>query len=107
MSKSLVSKATVDDAKEPTGFALKELASHSYTSLQAASELADLLLRRVEKDSPDVKYKALKCIKYLCLHGRAEFRADAQRESAVIKQALRQWNNDTNTQSRATEDRPL
>lgn len=104
MSKSLVSKATVDDAKEPTGFALKELASHSFTSLQAASELADLLLRRVEKDSPDVKFKALKCIKYLCLHGRAEFRSDAQRESAVIKQALRRNNKARGTRTAESID---
>jgi hypothetical protein len=91
MSKGLVSKATNEDGKEPTGFQLRELAQHSLVSLKDASELADLLLRRVEKDSADVKYKALKCIKYLCLHGRAEFRQDVQRESTVIKQALRQW----------------
>jgi hypothetical protein len=89
MSKSLVSKATADDTKDPTGYQLRELSQHSLVSLKDASELAELLLRRVEKDSADVKYKSLKCIKYLCLHGRAEFRQDVQRESHIIKQALR------------------
>jgi limonene 1,2-monooxygenase len=44
--------------------------------------------RLQEKDSPDVKYKTLKCIKSLCLHGRPEFRMDIQREAAVVKQCL-------------------
>ena len=90
MSKSLVSKATSDDAKEPTGFQLKELAQHSYDSLSACTEMAELLLKKLDKESADVKYKALKCIKYVCLHGRGEFRMDVQKEAATIKQALRQ-----------------
>jgi hypothetical protein len=89
MSRSLVNKATGDETKEPTGFQLRELAQHSLVSLKDASELAELLLKRVEKENADVKYKALKCIKYLCLHGRAEFRQDVQRESRIIKDALR------------------
>lgn len=89
MSKGYVSKATSDDAKEPTGFQLKELSTHSYTGLQACTEMAELLIKKLDKDSADVKYKALKAIKYLCLHGRPEFRMDVQREAGAIKHCLR------------------
>lgn len=88
MAKALVYKATSDDTKDPSGFVLKELAQLSYVSPRESSTILEQLLKRLDKDKPDVKYKALRTIKYMCIHGRAEFRQELQRDHGLIKNAM-------------------
>ena len=85
MAKNLVYKATSDDNKDPTGFVLKELATLSQSSLKDCIEIQEQLLKRLNKDKPDVKFKVLRSIKYLCIHGRPDFRMELHRNHVDIK----------------------
>ena len=46
-------------------------------------------MKRLAKDSPDVRSKALHAIKYLCQNGRDEFRMDLQRSNEAVRQCSR------------------
>jgi hypothetical protein len=82
---SIVSKATTDDSNPVSGFLLKELASTAISSQKEAENIRVALLKRVTKNSPDVKFKALKALRYVCANGPAEFRIMLQRDTADIK----------------------
>ncbi len=84
----LVSRATSDDSKDPSGFLLKELAQRTLGSLAECSEIQELLLKRLQKDRADVKFKSLRCLKHLIIHGRSEFRQELMRNQSEIKAAL-------------------
>jgi hypothetical protein len=116
MSKGLVSKATSDDVKPVTGLQLKNLAGafrlvlssfpsrvpimwsvamdgHATDATSDANEcdvIREALLSRLEDSSPFVKFKALRIIKHVAAHGRAEFRMELQRGSGnqLIKDCL-------------------
>ena len=86
MSSSLVSKVTSDDSTVFNAFAAKELAQLTLTSVKECDTIRSLLAARLNKKSPDVKVKALRAIKYISQHGRAEFRIGFQRDNAAIKE---------------------
>jgi len=88
MSKALVSKATTDDNKPVSGFVLKELSDLTKSSPKECSSIEGYLLDRLTSSKPDVRFKALKCIKFLCENGRPEFKISLQRNNDAIRQCL-------------------
>ena len=53
-------------------------------------EVEESLMARLGKDSPDVKYKALVCIKHVAINGREDFRLSLQRKSDPIRACARE-----------------
>lgn len=85
---SLVYKATVDDKDPPPGVVLRELAALTESSREEIERIIDALLKRLDKDKPDIKYKTLCTIKHICLYGASEFREELQRYNQLIKDLL-------------------
>lgn len=102
MSRSLVNDVTSDDTSPAAGYLLKELARTCFrilylirvsektlTSSDECKTIHGLLLKRLAKDAPDVKFKALQAIKYLCQFGRDEFRLGLQRDNDIVRECTR------------------
>lgn len=85
MSHTLVNKATKDDYDAIGGPLLKELADRSKMSFDESSAIQGYLLKRLEKNSPQIKLKVLNCIRYICINGRDGFRRSLQRNDTLIR----------------------
>eukprot|EP00457_Paulinella_chromatophora_P002392 gb/GEZN01002396.1/.p1 GENE.gb/GEZN01002396.1/~~gb/GEZN01002396.1/.p1 ORF type:complete len:779 (+),score=124.02 gb/GEZN01002396.1/:51-2387(+) len=88
MSTRLIDQATKDDSQPVNGLLLKQISDETLESLRSCDMIGDYLLRRLKKPSADVKFKALKCIKYIAQNGRAEFRISFQRNKKPIEDLL-------------------
>ena len=60
-------------------------------SIDEAQTIEDALVRRLKRDKPNVKRKALKCIKYIAEHGSNNFRMAFQRHSQLIRDCARNF----------------
>lgn len=85
---SLVSKVTTDDTNPIPMYVLKEIADLTKNSVKDVETIRSALVNRLGKSSPDVKFKALRAIKYVCSNGRVDFKLAFQRDSAIVKQLL-------------------
>ncbi|ETO18889.1 hypothetical protein RFI_18360 [Reticulomyxa filosa] len=81
---TLVNKATVDNRDQPPGFVLQELATKTL-SIEDCRTLENLLLNRLEKNKPYIKYKTLRVIKYLCDHGAPRWKQSWQSHTDKIR----------------------
>lgn len=85
MSRALVNRATQDDQKAVGLYVLKEIAEKTLVSINECGKIQNYFVTRLNKNSPDVKLKALKAITFLAQHGRDDFRIFFQRENAKLK----------------------
>jgi hypothetical protein len=88
MAKNLVFKATTDDLEAPSGFVLKELAQLTKVSVTECQVVEQTLLARLKKNSPNIKFKCLKTIKYLASNGRADLARSFQRSHDAIRDCI-------------------
>jgi len=85
MASSLVSKVTTDDTTPIPVYALKELADYTNKSQRDSDAVRSAIVNRLNRTSPDIKFKALRTIKYICQNGRVDFKLSFQRDNAYIK----------------------
>jgi len=85
-TKSLVNKATTDDRNPPSGYLLKELASRTM-SIAECQTIEDLIVKKLSKNKPYIKYKALRIVKYLCETGSPNWRRAWQRNTDKLRDA--------------------
>lgn len=86
MASSLVKKLTTDDTSVISAYSMKELSDMTFKSYAECESIRELLLYRLDRPSPDVKYKTLRIIKYVAQNGRSDFRISFQRKATPIKQ---------------------
>ena len=60
----------------------------SFESVEQCQVLQDLLMKRLSKESPDVKVKTLRVIKQLLLKGHRSFRIELQRRTDDLQPCL-------------------
>jgi len=85
-TKSLVNKATTDDRNPPSGYLLKELSSRTL-SISECQTIEDLVVKKLSKNKPYVKYKALRIVKFLCENGSPNWRRAWQRNTDKLRDA--------------------
>eukprot|EP01083_Nonionella_stella_P208822 757564_1 len=85
-TKSLLNKATTDDRNPPSGYLLKELASRTM-SISECQTIEDLVIKKLAKSKPYVKYKSLRIVKYLCENGSPNWRRAWQRNTDKLRDA--------------------
>ena len=61
----------------------------AWESDDVCAEILLSLLKRLEKDSPYTKVKALRCIRYIIMKGPETFHRDIQRRADPIRDATR------------------
>ncbi len=85
-SRSLIFKATADNNDAVGGSTLRSLAHNTRLGAEECALMRGLLEKRIRKTSVDVKYKALRCVVYLSEYGEQAFRAQWQRDNAVLRE---------------------
>lgn len=88
MDRSALNKATSADDTPTPGYLYTEIAQSTFADLNACQQLADYLIKKLEKDNPHVKLKCLKIIKHVCEQGKPEFKRAIQRKAEVVKACL-------------------
>lgn len=81
---SLVNRATTDNRDPTPGIVLQELVTKTQ-SIQDCRAVESLLLKKLEKNKPYIKYKALKVIKHLCEHGAPRWKQSWQSHTDKIR----------------------
>ncbi|KAF7457657.1 hypothetical protein HWI79_1744 [Cryptosporidium felis] len=74
-----------DSASTPSGFQLNEVTNFSYSQENACRHLEDYLVKKLKKNDPTTKFKALRLIKHLCEKGNPTFKILIQRHAGQIK----------------------
>eukprot|EP01084_Bolivina_argentea_P279333 477541_1 len=85
-TKSLINKATTDDRNPPSGYLLKELSSRTM-SIQECQLIEDLVVKKLGKNKPYIKYKSLRIVKFLCENGSPNWRRAWQRNTDKLRDA--------------------
>lgn len=85
MDRSLLNKATSSDDVPTAGYVYAEIAKSTFGDPAVCQQLADYLLKRLERDHPIVKMKALQIIRHVCDQGKPDFRRAVQKKSEVVK----------------------
>eukprot|EP00013_Stygamoeba_regulata_P025065 CAMPEP_0177643482 /NCGR_PEP_ID=MMETSP0447-20121125/8177_1 /TAXON_ID=0 /ORGANISM="Stygamoeba regulata, Strain BSH-02190019" /LENGTH=732 /DNA_ID=CAMNT_0019145777 /DNA_START=75 /DNA_END=2270 /DNA_ORIENTATION=- len=85
---TLVEKATSDDNQATPGHLYNDLTKLTFRSVKSCQNLEMYLLRRLKKDSPVVKLKALTVIKHVLDKGHPSFKSDLQRQTSAINECL-------------------
>jgi len=85
-TKSLVNKATTDDRNPPSGYLLKELAARTM-QINECQTIEDLIVKKLAKNKPYIKYKALRVVKFLCETGSHNWRRAWQRNTDKLRDA--------------------
>ncbi|CAE8703761.1 unnamed protein product, partial [Polarella glacialis] len=80
--------ATSADETPTPGYLYTEIAKATFADLDSCQQLADYLLKKLERDNPHVKFKVLKIIKHVCEQGKPEFRRAIQKKAELIKGCL-------------------
>jgi hypothetical protein len=89
VSYTKVYSLTSDDNEVPSAPMMKELSDITFESSEDSAKILELLLGRITEDSPYIRTKALRLMKYICQRGRPEFRADLARQTDLVRQCLR------------------
>jgi len=85
MSRGLINQLTTDDQHAvASGYLLKELAERSMLPGEV-EEIRDTLMAKLDKPSPDVRFKALLVLKHLCQYGNDELRMSLQRHNEAVR----------------------
>eukprot|EP00449_Zooxanthella_nutricula_P021120 CAMPEP_0198537776 /NCGR_PEP_ID=MMETSP1462-20131121/45087_1 /TAXON_ID=1333877 /ORGANISM="Brandtodinium nutriculum, Strain RCC3387" /LENGTH=87 /DNA_ID=CAMNT_0044267779 /DNA_START=46 /DNA_END=306 /DNA_ORIENTATION=+ len=85
MDRSALNKATSADDIPTPGYIFTEIAKATYGAPDASNQLADYLLKKLERDNPHVKLKVLRIIKHVCEQGKPDFRRAVQKKADAIK----------------------
>lgn len=83
----MLNKATSADEVPTPGYVYTEIA-RATADINVSQQVADFLLRKLERDNPHVKVKVLKIIKHVCEQGKPDFRRSVQRKSELVKSCL-------------------
>eukprot|EP00930_Biecheleria_cincta_P018669 TRINITY_DN1445_c1_g1_i1.p1 TRINITY_DN1445_c1_g1~~TRINITY_DN1445_c1_g1_i1.p1 ORF type:complete len:940 (-),score=270.28 TRINITY_DN1445_c1_g1_i1:73-2892(-) len=88
MDRSVLNKATSADDIPTPGYLYTEIAKSTFADITACQQLADYLLKKLERDNPHVKLKVLKIIKHVCEQGKPDFRRAIQKKAELVKACL-------------------
>jgi len=77
----MLNKATSPDDVPTPGYMFTEIAKATFADINACQQLADYLLKKLERDNPHVKMKALRIIRHVCEQGKPDFRRAVQKKS--------------------------
>lgn len=88
MDRSILNKATSADDIPTPGYLYQEIAKATFVDVTSSQQLADYLLKKLEKDNPHVKLKVLKIIKHVSEQGKPEFRRAIQKKADLVKACL-------------------
>jgi len=88
MDRSVLNKATSADDTPTPGYLYTEIAKSTFTDFNSCQQLADYLLKKLERDNPHVKLKVLRIIRHVCDEGKVEFKRALQKKSDVVKGCL-------------------
>lgn len=83
----MLNKATSADDVPTPGYMFTEIAK-STGDVNACQQLADYLIKKLERDNPQVKVKVLRIIRHVCDTGKPEFRRAVQKRADVVKSCL-------------------
>jgi hypothetical protein len=83
-TKTLVNKLTTDNRNPPSGYLLQELAKRT-VSVAESQIIEDLIIKRLNKSKPYIKYKTLRVIKFLCDNGSQNWRRAWQRQTDRLR----------------------
>ncbi|KAK0048484.1 AP-4 complex accessory subunit tepsin [Biomphalaria pfeifferi] len=86
---SILLKATSDDENATPGYMFREINDISFESSGYCESLAEFLIDRVRQKSCNIKFKALKVIKYLTENGSLTFQSAIRKYSDVIKECIK------------------
>ncbi len=88
MDKGMLNDATSSDDSPVAGYLLQEIAKQTLGSYPACQQLEEFVLKRLEKDNHNIKFKCLMIIRHVCRSGRADFKKDMARFVQPIKDCL-------------------
>mmetsp|Transcript_45678 Transcript_45678/g.130960 ORF Transcript_45678/g.130960 Transcript_45678/m.130960 type:complete len:173 (+) Transcript_45678:102-620(+) len=88
MDRSTLNKATSADDTPTPGYLYTEIAKATFSAPDASQQLADYLLKKLERDNAYVKQKVLRIIKHVCEDGKPDFRRALQKKADLIKGCL-------------------
>lgn len=74
-----------DSASAPSGYQLNEVTNLSYIQEGSCNYLEDYLIKKLKRNDPKVKFKALRLIKHLCENGNPTFKMLVQRHANQIR----------------------
>ena len=85
---SLIEKVTENNESPAPGWALDQMARLTIQKPGIEIEMVDLLFKRLQKNSCDVKLKCLRAMHFIARRGSVAFRRAMQRGSQVIRAHL-------------------
>ena len=85
---SLIEKVTENNESPAPGWALDQKARLTMQKPGIEIEMCELLYKRLQKDSCDVKLKTLRAMHFIARRGSAAFRRAMQRGSQIIRTHL-------------------
>ena len=87
-TQSLIEKVTENNESPAPGWALDQMARLTIQKPGIEIEMVDLLFKRLQKNSCDVKLKCLRAMHFIARRGSVAFRRAMQRGSQVIRAHL-------------------
>jgi len=84
----MLNKATSADDVPTPGYMFADIAKSTFADLNACQQLADYLIKKLERDNPQVKVKVLRIIRHVCDSGKPDFRRAVQKKADVVKACL-------------------
>ena len=88
LPQTLVKKVTEDNETPAPGWALDQMARNTVTNPGCSDEIVDLVVKRLAKNSTDVKLKALRAVHFIARRGSVHFRRSMQRQTQIIRAHL-------------------
>jgi hypothetical protein len=82
---TLVGKVTEDTEQPAPGWALDQMARNTATNPGCADEMVDLMVKRLAKNSTDIKLKSLRAMHFICRRGSVHFRRSMQRQAQIVR----------------------
>ena len=76
---------TTDDNQMPPTVDMKDLADFTLESLEDCRGVMNALNDQLSSDSPFVRVKALRIMKFLCGRGRSDFQLELQRNTEAVR----------------------
>eukprot|EP00403_Amphidinium_massartii_P017834 CAMPEP_0178415610 /NCGR_PEP_ID=MMETSP0689_2-20121128/23639_1 /TAXON_ID=160604 /ORGANISM="Amphidinium massartii, Strain CS-259" /LENGTH=185 /DNA_ID=CAMNT_0020036933 /DNA_START=47 /DNA_END=600 /DNA_ORIENTATION=- len=86
VDRALLNKATSADDTPTPGYMFGEIAKATFADIDACQQLADYLIKKLERDNPHVKLKVLRIIRHVCDQGKHDFRRAIQKKADLVKQ---------------------
>jgi len=86
--KVMIDKATSDDDQPTAGYLYKDITELTFSSATQCQALQDALIQKLQKDSFNVRLKALRIIKHCLQSGHYSFRRDLQRRTEYLRDCI-------------------